>query len=82
MWQGNGGDLDDTRIEPIEVIPTEESRSYIPEDTEDKDERIKRERFPKGEVSYGESREGTKTYARHDWKKRFEESIRTPFPDE
>ena len=65
-----------------EVMPTEEPRSYIPEDTEDKDERTKRERVSKEAVSYGGGREGTRTYARYDRQKRFEESIRTPFPDE
>ncbi len=82
-WVTEGwGDLDETKLESIEVAPREESRSYIPEDTEDKDERTKQKRVSRGAVSYGGSREGTKTYARYDWQKRFEESIRTPFPDE
>jgi hypothetical protein len=82
-WVTEGrGNLNETRPETIEVVPTEEPRSYIPEDTEAKDERTKRERVSREAVSYGGGREGTRTYARYDWQKRFEESIRTPFLDE
>jgi len=82
-WVTEGwGDLGDTRLESIEVVTTEEPRSYISEDTEDKDERTKRERVSGEAISYGGGREGTRTYARYDWQKRFEESIKTPFPDE
>jgi hypothetical protein len=81
-WVTEGwGDLGNTRLESIEVVPTEEPRSYIPEDTEDKDERTKRERLSREAVSYG-GREGTRTYVRYDWQKRWKESIRTLFPDE
>jgi len=82
-WVTEGwGDLGDSRLESIKVVPTEEPRSYIPEDTEDKDKRTKREQISREAVLYGGGREGTKSYARYDWQKRFEESIRTPFPDE
>ena len=82
-WVTEGwGELGDIRLESIEVVPTEEPSSYIPEDTEDKDERTKRKRVSRKVVSYGGGCEGTRTYARHDWHKRFEESIRTPFTDE
>jgi len=82
-WVTEGwGDLGNTRLEPIEVVSTEEPRSYIPEDTKDKDERIKRERASRKAVPYGGSREGTRTYARYDRQKQFEESILTPFPEE
>lgn len=75
------GDLGDTRLEPMEVVHTKDPRPYIPEDTEDKDERIKRERVSKKAASYGRG-EGTRTYVRYDWEKRWKEAIRTLFPDE
>ena len=79
-WVTEGwGDVDDTDLESIEVVPAEEPRSYI---LEDKDKRTKREQVFRKPVSYGGSREVTKSYARYDWQKRFEESIKTAFPDE
>ncbi|HEX73664.1 MAG TPA: WYL domain-containing protein [Dehalococcoidia bacterium] len=81
-WVTEGwGDLGDTILEPVELVPTDETHSSIPEDTEDKDERTKRERVSRGRVSYS-GREGTRTYARYDRQKLFEESILTPFPEE
>jgi hypothetical protein len=52
-----------------------------PEDTEDNDERTKRERVSRKAASYGRGKV-TRTYVRYDWQKRYEESIRTLFPDE
>lgn len=45
-------------------------------------ERDKRQRVSKAATQYGYSGETTRTHARHDLESLFEESIRTPFPDE
>ena len=41
-----------------------------------------RQRFCREASASGRSDEVGKTYVRHDWQKLFEESIKTPFPDE
>jgi hypothetical protein len=81
-WVTEGwGDLSDTRLESMEVVHAKDTRSYVPEDTEDKDERTKRERISKKAASHGRG-EITRTHVRYDWQKRWKESLRTIFPDE
>ncbi|MBA7646582.1 hypothetical protein ES703_54347 [subsurface metagenome] len=82
-WVTEGwGEIEDSKLEPNGETLLEPTNLTMSKDAQNKYEEDKRQRVSREAGSYGSSREGTKTYARYDWQKRFEESIRTPFPDE
>jgi hypothetical protein len=76
-WVTEGwGELKDAALEEsVEVAPPNMPTSLKPKEEE-------RQRASREAATYGRRSEVTRTYARHDWQKVFEESIRTPFPDE
>jgi len=77
------GELRDATIEEsVEVAPPNMPASLTPKDIDVGYKQKERQRTSRETATYGRSGEVTRTYARHDWQKVFEESIRTPFPDE
>lgn len=84
-WVTEGwGEFRDAMLEElVKAAPTNITTSLKPKDTEIGYKQKKRQRVS-GEVGtkFGHSDDFHRTYVRYDWQKRFEESIRTPFPDE
>jgi hypothetical protein len=82
-WVTEGwGEIEGSKLEPIEETSSETTNLPVSEDAQNKYERHERQQVSREAVPYGHSGEGTRTYARYDWQKHFEKSIRTPFPDE
>ncbi|GAH34598.1 unnamed protein product, partial [marine sediment metagenome] len=63
---------------------TSSERTNLPmsKDAHNKYEEDKLRRISKEAIPYGQGGEGTRTYVRYDWRRQFEESILTPFPEE
>ena len=74
-------EIEDSKV-AIEEASSERSNLSALEDSRDKHKQEGRQRVSKEATAYGLSGEAARTHARYDWQKRFEESIRTPFPDE
>ncbi len=74
--------IEDSKVEAIEEAPPERTNLSALEDSRDTHKQEGRQRAAKEATTYGRSDEVTRTYARHDWRKLSEESIKTPFPDE
>lgn len=70
-------EIEDSKAEVIEEVSSERTK-----DVRSKHKQERRQRTSKEATIYGRSDEVARTYARHDWQKLFEESIKTPFPDE
>ena len=82
-WVTEGwGEIEDSKLEPIEETLSERTDLPISKDDQNKHEPHKRQQVSREAIPYGYGREGTRTYTRYDWQKHFEKSIRTPFPDE
>jgi len=83
-WVTEGwGELKDARLEEsAEVPPPDGPTSLTPKDIELDHKQGQRKLAPREPTTYGRSSEVTRTYARYDWQKLFEQSIKTPFPDE
>lgn len=82
-WVTEGwGEIEDGKLESIEETPSERTNLPMSKDDQNKYEPHKRQQVSREAIPYGHSGESTRTYARYDWQKHFEESIRTPFPDE
>jgi hypothetical protein len=79
-WVTEGwGEMKD---ESVEVAPPNVPTSLTPKDIEIGYKQEEWQRASREAATYGRGSEVTRTYARHDWQKLFEESIKTPFPDE
>lgn len=63
-------------------MPSERTNLPMSKDDQKKYEPHKWQQVSREAVPYGHSGESTRTYARYDCQKHFEESIRAPFPDE
>lgn len=75
-------EIEDSKVEAIEEASSERTNLSVLEDFRYKHKQEGRQRASKEATTYGRSDEVTRTYARHDRQKLFEESIKTPFPDE
>ena len=74
-------EIEDSKV-AIEEASSERTNLSALEDSRDKHKQEGRQRASKEATTYGRSDEVTRTYVRHDRQKLFEESIKTPFPDE
>jgi hypothetical protein len=83
-WVTEGrGELHNTTVEkPVQVISPDVSISPSFKDIGSKQNQEGRQRASSGTTKYESRSEFAKTYVRYDWQKLFEESIKTPFPDE
>lgn len=83
-WVTEGwGELKDARLEEsAEVPPSDVPTSLTPKDIEIGYKQEQRKLAPREPTTHGRSSEVTRTYVRYDWQKLFEQSIKTPFPDE
>lgn len=83
-WVTEGrGELKDAPLEEsVEVAPSDVHVSLPPKDIQVTHKQEERKLVSRETDTYGRHDEVARTYVRHDWQKLFEESIRTPFPDE
>jgi hypothetical protein len=81
VTEGWGELADGTLEESVELAPSDVPTSVLPKDTK-VGYKQERRHITRETTTYGRRGEGPRTYVRHDWQKQFEESIRTPFPDE
>ncbi len=72
----------DNKSEPVVDTLPEPSNLTISRDAQNKYKDDEQQRVSKQVGPYGYSGGDTRTHARYDWQKRFEESIITPFPEE
>jgi len=72
--------IEDSKVEAIEEASPERSNLSALEDSRDKHKQEGRQRVSKEATTYRRGGEVTRTYARYDWHKRFEESILTASP--
>ena len=82
MTEGRGEFRDATVEKPFQVMSPDVSVSPPSKDIVIRKKQEGRQRASSETTKYGSSSETAKTYVRHDWQKLFEESIKTPFPDE
>ncbi len=75
-------EIEDSKVEAIEEASSERTNLSVLEDFRYKHKQEGRQRASKEATTYEQSDKVTRTYARHDWQKLFQESIKTPFPDE
>jgi hypothetical protein len=83
-WVTEGwGELKDATVaESVEQASSVAHVSLTPKDIEVKHKQEERKLVSRETNTYGRRDQVARTYVRHDWQKLFEESIRTPFPDE
>ncbi len=75
-------EIEDSKVEAIEEVSPERTNLSVLEDSRDKHKQEGRQRVSREASTYGRGGEVTRTYARHDYQKLFEESIKTLFLDE
>jgi hypothetical protein len=74
-------ETEDSKAEGVEEVSPERDNFSALQGLRHKHRQEGRERASKEVTTYGRS-EVTRTYARYNWQKRFEESILKPFPEE
>lgn len=82
VTEGWGEIKDATPEESAQLTPPNVPSSLKSEDTESRYKQKERKRASREAGTSGYSSDVTRIYTTHDWQKHFEESIRTPFPDE
>jgi len=75
-------EIEDSKVEAIEEASSERTNLSALEDSRDKHKQKGRQRVSREASTYGGGGEVPRTYARHDYQKLFEESIKTLFLDE
>lgn len=82
-WVTEGwGEIEDSALESPAEAGRERPHLSTLEDTRDTYDQDERQLTSREKPQYGRIDDSTRTYTRHDWQKRFEESILTPFPEE
>jgi hypothetical protein len=82
VTEGWGELKDATVAKSVQVAPSDVHVSLTPKDIQVTHEQEERKLVSRETDTYGRRDEVARTYVRHDWQKLFEESIKTPFPDE
>lgn len=82
-WVTEGwGEIEDgTLVAPVEAGQDRSHLSTL-EDTRDTYDQDEQRQTSREKLQYGRIDDSTRSYTRHDWQKRFDESILTPFPEE
>jgi len=83
-WVTEGwGELKDATVaKSVQAVPSDVHVSLPSKDIQVTHKQEERKLVSRETDTYGRHDEVARTYVRHDWQKLFEESIRTPFPDE